>query len=338
MRPGRLTRPLHLLTVAALATALLWPQLSWAQRFCVYDPLGAQGDAYAAAKDFAIEAGRWNVSLELKPYTDDRIAMEDFIAGQCEMASMIGLRSRQFNQFTGSIDAVGAVENYNQLRSVLQLLTSPRIDKLMVSGKYEVAGIFPMGAGYAFVNDRSINTLAKATGKKIAVMDWDKSQAMLVQQIGAQPIAADVATFAPKFNNGSVDVVIAPIIAYKPLELYRGLGDKGAIARYPLIQLTMQMVIYHEKFPAGFGSKSRAYIYKQVDRALAVIRKEENAVPQKHWLYISRTEREGYTNIMRDARSRLAKDGFYDRRMLNLMKRVRCKAEPDEAECTAGDE
>lgn len=316
----------------------MMPGEALAQRFCVFDPMGAQGDAYAAAVDYKTEASRWGVTLELRAYTDDRIAVEDFKAGQCDMVSTLGLRARQFNQFVGTLDAVGALENYVQLRNTLQVLTSPKLENLMVSGNYEVVGVFPMGAGYAFVNDRSINTLAKATGKKIAVMDWDKSQAKLVQRIGAQPVSADVSTFAGMFNNGSVDVVIAPIIAYKPLELYRGLGNKGGIARFPLIQLTMQMVARTDRFPAGYGQKSRTYIFKQVDRALAVIRKEENAVEARHWMYVSRAEREGYVNIMRDARVGLAEEGFYDRRMLSIMKRVRCKASPEEAECAMADE
>ena len=54
----------------------------------------------------------------------------------------------------------------------------------MVNGNYEFAGAVPIGAAYAFVGDRSINTLAKAAGKKVAVFDWDKSQAEMVKIVG----------------------------------------------------------------------------------------------------------------------------------------------------------
>lgn len=36
----------------------------------------------------------------------------------------------------------------------------------MVVGPYEIAGLGTIGPAYLFVNDRSINTLAKAAGKK----------------------------------------------------------------------------------------------------------------------------------------------------------------------------
>src|SRR5690606_40216704 len=57
---------------------------------------------------------------------------------------------------------------------------------------------------YAFllVNDRSINTVAKAAGKKIAVLDYDEAQKIMVQQVGAQAVSADVTNFGAKFNNG----------------------------------------------------------------------------------------------------------------------------------------
>lgn len=307
-------------------------------RFCVFDPLGTSGDAYAAARDYKTQASRWGIELELKAYTDERIAAEDLKAGQCDMATMTGLRARNFNKFTGSFDSVGALENYAQVRTAMNLLASPRLEPLMKSGDYEVFGMFPLGAGYAFMNDRRINTLAKAAGKKVAVMEWDKSQSTLIQLIGAQPVNADISTFAGLFNNGAVDIVVSPIIAYKPLELYRGLANNGGIARFPLIQVSLQMVGKSSKFPPGYGQKSRAHSVKEIDRAIAVIRREENAVDPKHWMYVSRTERESYVNSMRDARSMLAKDGVYDRRMLNLLKRVRCNANPTEAECSLGAE
>ena len=68
------------------------------------------------------------------------------------------------------------------------------------------------------VNDRSINNLPKIAGKKIAVFDYDKSQAIMVQKIGAQPVSADITNFAGKFNNGQVDIIAAPAMAIKPLQ------------------------------------------------------------------------------------------------------------------------
>jgi len=218
----------------ALALGLLAPIAAQAQLICVWDPLGAQGDGYNTMKDYVLAARNWGANIDLKPYTDERVATEDFKAGQCDGVLITGLRARQFNQFVGSIDSVGAIPSYTHMRDVIDLLANPRLARNMVSGSYEIAGAVPIGAGYVFVNDRSINELSKAAGKKVAVFDWDKSQAEMVKMIGAQPVSADVTTFAGKFNNGQVDIVVAPIFAYKPMELYKGLGTKGANHRLPI--------------------------------------------------------------------------------------------------------
>lgn len=41
---------------------------------------------------------------------------------------------------------------------------------------------------------------------------------------------------------------------------------------------------------------------------------------------------------MREARILLSKDGFYDKRMMGILKRVRCKQDREEAECALTDE
>lgn len=309
-----------------------------AQVICVFDPVGTQGDAYSMMKDFKLTAQKWGANIELRAYTDERVAAEDFKAGQCDGAIMTGLRGRQFNQFTGSIDSVGAIPTYKHMRSVVELLSSPKSAPLMVNGPYEVAGIVPLGAAYVFVRDRSINSIEKAAGKKIAVMEWDKSQAKMVQQLGAQPVASDITNFAPKFNNGQVDIIAAPAIIYKPFELYKGLGTTGAIYRFPLVQITANLIIRHEKFPPGFGQKCRDYIATQMDRAFTIIKKTESEIDEKYWLDIPEKEKINYTKLMREARLQLTQDGTYDKRMMAVLKRVRCKYEPVAAECSLKDE
>ncbi|MDI1300601.1 MAG: DUF6091 family protein [bacterium] len=308
------------------------------QTICVFDPVGTQGDAYSMMKDFKLTAQKWGANIELRAYTDERVAAEDFKAGQCDGAIMTGLRGRQFNQFTGSIDSVGAIPTYKHMRSVVELLSSPKSAPLMVNGPYEVAGIVPLGAAYVFVRDRNINSIEKAAGKKIAVLEWDKSQAKMVQQLGAQPVASDITNFAPKFNNGQVDIIAAPAIIYKPFELYKGLGTTGAIYRFPLVQITANLIIRHEKFPPGFGQKCRDYIATQLDRAFSIIKKTESEIDEKYWLDIPEKEKINYTKLMREARLQLTQDGTYDKRMMAVLKRVRCKYEPVAAECSLKDE
>lgn len=59
--------------------------------------------------------------------------------------------------------------------------------------------------------------------------------------------------------------------AFKPLELQKGLGTKGAIVNYPILQVTGNIIIRPDKFPAGFGQKSREWVAGQLPRAFTIL-------------------------------------------------------------------
>lgn len=322
----------------AAATLAVSANTAQAQVVCVFDLLGTSGDVYTMMKDYALAANAWGAKITLKPYTDERVASEDFKAGQCDGVALTGMRGRQFNSFVGSIDAVGAVPSNTAARAVMQLVSKPQLAADMVQSGYEVAGVTPLGSAYLFVNDRSINTLAKAAGKKFAVLDYDKAQARMVQRVGAQPVSADITTFGGMFNNGQVDIVGAPAVAFKPLELHKGLGSKGAIVRFPILQVTGNVIIRQNKFPAGFGQKSREWIASQLPRAMQNVEKTERDIPAKYWMEIPANDQVGYIKLMREARIELTKEGFYNTKMMSLLKRVRCQQNPSSFECALKDE
>ncbi|WP_374591099.1 putative solute-binding protein [Aquabacterium sp.] len=325
--------------VAAAATAT---QAS--QKVCVYDVVGAAGDVFNLAKDYALAMQKSGASLELKGYTDERVATEDFRTGQCDAVIATGLRTRQFNQTAGSIDTLGSTtivrdgkidmaSSYDVVRKIIQTFASPAAGKMMLEGNYEVAGIIPLGAAYPVVNDRKINSVEAMAGKKMAAFDYDKAQAVMIQKIGAQPVSADITTFATKFNNGSVDFIGAPALAYKPLELYKGIGTKGAIHRFPLLILTYQVIVNKTKFPEGFGEKSRQYWLSQFDRAMGLIRNAESSIPAATWYELSPQDAVKYTLMLRESRIEMGEKGLYDKRGLNIIKRVRCSTNPADSEC-----
>lgn len=322
--------------IRTLATSVLLAVSSpaFAGLYCVFDPLGSQGPAYGIAKDFALVAKQWNIPVTLKAYTDERVATEDFKAGQCDGIAVTTLRGRQFNQFVGSLDSIGAVPTYKHLRVALQAINDPKMAPAMTSGQYEVIGVAPLGGAYIMVRDRNINSIEKAAGKKIAVLDFDKSQAKMAQQMGLQPVSSDITSFAPKFNNGQVDIIAAPAIAYKPFELYKGLGKTGAVYRFPLIQMTGMMIIRKDKWPADFGAKARAYSLTQLDRAELIAKQSEDTIPANYWMELSATDKDRYVIMMREARIMLTKDGTYDAKMMRLLKKVRCKLDGTAAECS----
>ena len=88
---------------------------------CAFDPIGANGPIYQAFLDYQAAALPWGVKIKLKPYTDERVAAEDFKSGVCDLVNVTGLRARSFNSFTGTIDSIGAIPTYKHLKTVLDL-------------------------------------------------------------------------------------------------------------------------------------------------------------------------------------------------------------------------
>ncbi|WP_286729224.1 putative solute-binding protein [Acinetobacter sp. UBA1297] len=308
------------------------------QVFCVFDLVGKNGDVYALMKDYQLAAKNWGADIELRVGQNEAVIAEDFKAGKCDGISVTGMRGRQFNKFTGSLDAIGAIPDLKLAVKVMQGLASPTFAKYMTNSKYEVAGVIPIGDAFLMVNDRSINTVAKAAGKKIAVLDYDEAQKIMVQQIGAQAVSADVTNFGSKFNNRQVDIIGAPAAVFKPLELHKGLGTKGAIVNYPILQVTGNLIIRPDKFPAGYGQKSREWVKTQLPRAFSILGKMKADIPQKYWMNIPAADKPGYQKLMRESRIDLTRRGIYDKRMMKLLWQFRCKEDRSNFECSLQDE
>lgn len=305
--------------------------------FCVFDIVGKSGPVYNAMQEYKLEALKWGVDLELKPFTDEKIAAEEFKAGTCDAAGITGMRGRGFNPFTGTLDSIGAIPSYDQMKVVLEKLATPQMAALMKKGEYEVAGIMPAGAAYLLVNDRNIDTVNELSGKKIAVLDFDQSQSVMVETIGASPVTASISNFASMFNNGAVDIIGAPALAVEPMELYKGLGDKGGIVNFGLVQLTAQIIVRHDKFPADYGQKSREYVFSQYDRAMEAVQKSTSGIKSSYWIEIPEKDKIGYQEMFRQSRIKLRDMGIYDPKMLTFLSRVRCSMDASLSECTAKD-
>ncbi len=326
-------------TIACAAGLMAVTSVTQAKQvMCVFDLVGKSGDVYALMKDYQLAAKQWGADIELRVGQNEGVIAEDFKAGKCDAVSITGMRGRQFNNFTGSLDAIGAITDLNLAVKVMQGMASPTFAKYMKNGNYEVVGVVPVGDAYLMVRDRSINTVAKAAGKKIAVLDYDQAQKIMVQQIGAQAVSADVTNFGSKFNNGQVDIIGAPAAVFRPLELHKGLGTKGAIVNYPILQVTGNLIIRHDKFPAGYGQKSRDWIKSQLPRANSILGKMKADIPAKYWMNVPAGDKPGYQKLMREARISLTKQGVYNKQMMKLLWQFRCKNDPSNFECGLQDE
>lgn len=331
-----LSRTLSKLVVVASLLAAFVAAPAQAQtplRFCVFDPSGKNGDLYALAQPYMEGAASMLGHINVIPYTSEAVAVEDFKAGQCDGVMISSLRAKPFNAFVGTVDSVGSVPSQDQLRTVVQMLARPQLAPYMTQGAYEVAGVVPLGPLYVMVHDHRIDSVEKAAGKRVAVMAWDHWQSVFVNGLAAQPVESDINDFAAKFNNNMVDIIVSPPLLFRQLELNKGLGSKGGVFRFPLAQLTATVLIHPERFPIGFGQRFRDMVPGKLDETFARINRAEADIDSKYWLNLTDADQQRYNRLLADARAELTDAGYYDSRMIDVLKRIRCHVNPSDAEC-----
>ena len=301
---------------------------------CIWDIAGRSGPVYQAAMEQRALALEYGIDIKLEPYTSEDVMVDEFQAGRCDAALMSGLRARTFNAYTGTIDAVGAMPTDEHMHTLLQVLAHPSQAGHMVQGNYVVMGIFPAGGAYVFVNDREISSLAKAAGRRVAVLDYDETQAEMVAAIGATPVRSSFVTAPNRFNNGQIDVLPAPLVAYEILELYRGMSPNGGIVDYPLAQLSMQLIGRIDSFPNEIAQLIREASLEAYPDIMLRLEQENRRVPDRWWIPIPEQDKLEYEAMMDEARQALLERDYYHADMLTLQRRIRCRMDASRAECS----
>ncbi len=303
------------------------------RKICIWDIVGRNGPIFSAAQDQRAKLLEYGIQLELVPYTDERVMVDEFKAGLCDAALMSGLRARLFNTNTGTIDSIGGLPSQEHMRILLQVLADPASAQHMVQGDYVVAGIAPGGGAYLFVNDKKINTLAAAAGKNVAVLDYDPVQAEMVGQVGASPVPTDIVNAPNMFNNGVVDVLAAPLAAYEIVELYKGMTPDGGIVDYPIAQISMQLVARRARIPNEAAQLVREVFFQSYQQIIDRVHEETKNIPDHWWISIPEGDKREYEVMMREVRLQLRERGYYSADMLTLQRRIRCKLDSSRAEC-----
>jgi hypothetical protein len=275
------------------------------------------------------------IRLNLRAYTDEKVAAEDFKAGQCDAVLLTGTRAREFNKFTGSLEAMGAVPGEQEMRLLYNTLSQPQARQFLIEGPYEVAGVFPGGAIYLHTRDRSVDSVEKLQGKRIATLDYDSASVRMVRHVGASVVGSNSANFAGKFNNGSVDLAYAPAVAYQPLELYKGVNTKGGVFKYALGYMNFQVIIHRDRFPDDAGQMVRDESIKRIDQAYEIIAEAEAGIPEEVWMHPPREDVAEYDRMLRQVRLSLLEDGVYDERAIKLMRAIRCRVDGSRSECAS---
>jgi len=311
--------------------------------FCVFDVAGASGFVYQLLREYQRSALQNRVLLNMQPYTDEDAAVRDFREGRCDLVAVTDMGARNFNDFTGSISAIGAIPYYEDLRVLLYGLSRPRLEPYLTQNGYQMLGVAPMGAAYLFVKDRAIDHVDALKGKRFSVFQGHHDARHMVSFVGAEPVEAKISNFANLFNSGAVDISYAPAAAWEVLEMFRGAGENGGIVRYPVGQVTVQLFAREGTFTDGFVRDSRKTMARLYPEAIRIIRQFEERVPEDRWIDIAAKDKRDYQEMLRQVRldllsssdpeSRLAA-AVYHEDMMTILRKIRCYTNPGGRECS----
>lgn len=306
-------------------------------KMCAFMIMGEGGPEHQMLTDYQAAALNWGVKLELKPYMNENIVVEELKSGVCDVANMTGMQARSFNKFTGTLDSPGSIPDYEHLKTVIEIISKPSAAKYMKEGDFEVVGIQTGGAIYLYTNDRKIESMADLAGKKMGILDSMPEMRQIVSDMGMTPVSSTVTNIFQKFNNGAIDVTGGPAIVYDMMELYKGMEPNGGILEAPLVQGNLQFIARSSALPEGFAQKSREYFAGNFDASIEFIREAEANIPKKWWISIPEGREPELHAQTRKVRLAFRDQGVYDPRMLTLLRKIRCKQDGTRAECTSKD-
>ena len=310
--------------------------------FCVWDPVGRNGPVMSFYSDLIPKAQAWGLSIRFVAYTDERVAAKDFKEGRCEAVLLTSILARQFVKFGGTMDAIGAINSQKGLELALATLARPRAGELMTEGNYEVVATFPVGSMYAFVRDRSVNTIDAFAGKKLAILNGDPQMKKFADLASASQFDVTLASFAGQFNNGDVDIVIMPALAYNTFELYKGLGSKGGIIDYRLYYGMLQTIAKRDEFSTitnkkgeeeTFGHVMRRYILTRMKEMKNMVNDAQEEIPKKYWIETNQFVKDDIDHFSKRVRTALRDDDVNHPDALKLFWKIRCRLDRSRGEC-----
>lgn len=302
--------------------------------FCVLDLMGANGDVMALAKDYALTAKQWGVEVNPIVYTNLNAAVRDFDGGKCKGIVADTFSTKKYNNFMGTIGAVGAIPSYDIAQRVLLALGNERLVNKMKNKNYEVVGYMPYGLTYFHTKDRSIVSITDLQNKKLGILEVDVSQRRMAQKVGMQPVNSTLDNIATKFRNTEIDILPAPLAAYKPFEIGKMLGNQGGIINYPLALFTMNFIIANDAdYPKDFGQKSRQWFSRKTPQMIKMVERMESGVPKNIIYDIPEIDHVSYDRLLSQLRKEFIDNQIYDNAMINMIRHIRCTQEPKFIEC-----
>lgn len=301
--------------------------------FCVWDPLGRSGPIYTTVDDQRFRSLHYGLSLTLEAYQDEGAMLVAFKEGKCDAALMSGARALEFNKYSGSIEALGAVPDATHLQLLAQVLSSPRTAEHMQNGQYIVLGVASMGENYLYTNNIKEHSLASLKGKNVGVPNYDVSLNALAKNAGANREAGELLAVVDGFVEGKTPALLAPLIGYHVAGAGKAREGMG-IVNAPLSHSTIQLIGHAERFPLGLAQMLREDFLFKFDSYIRRVESERQHIPASAWLNVSEQQIAALDSQLREQRIRLRNQGVYDAQMLKVLKRIRCRIDAQRSECS----
>ena len=300
---------------------------------CVWDVLGKQGPIYTTTIDQALRMKHYGITMDVRAYTDEQEVVDKLKTGECDTSIMSGSQAKQFNDFTGSIEALGGVPSRKHMKYLMQVLASTHAHKKMQQGDYHVVGVIPIGVNYLFTHEGKKPTLKRSFKGKASIVDNDVSQKALFDAFGMKIInGRNTAAAAGAYNLADADVVMAPLVGYNMFNLGTGLKH-GSIVDYPLSQMTLQVVSRIDTIPPEVGQFLREDLFIKLNMMYREVEKNSREVPREKMYKFSPREEKKLDTKIAAIRDKVTQEGGYNKGMMKLQKKIRCKIDKQRPEC-----
>jgi len=301
--------------------------------FCIWDPLGKLGPIAATAQDQTVRSVHYGLDASIAVFTSEQELVDNFKKEKtCDAILVRGAIARNFNKFAGTIEAIGALPERKHLQMLMQVFTNPRLNQYMTDGEYTVMGFATIGGNYAFMKDKTYTSLSALEGKRVAVQAIEPPMKALVNKYRGMPIEGGMMKNVLTYTDERASSMISTAIAYLVMGSGQS-GDSSGVLRNPLSQSTMQLIGRTEQFPDELAQLLREDFLLKFSNYAGRVDQEMNLVPDEFWIETPPEETEKLENVTRDVRLEMRDSGFYDATMLRIARKVRCRFNPEKAEC-----
>jgi hypothetical protein len=304
-----------------------------ARMTCVWDVLGKQGPIYTATVDQSLRMKHYGITMNVTAYTNEQDVVDKLKSGECDTSIMSGVQAKQFNNFTGSIEALGGVPSREHMKYLIQVLASTSAHKKMHQGDYHVVGVIPIGVNYLFTHSAKQPTIRRVFNGKASIIAEDVSQRELFDAFAMKLIPReDAAAVAGAYNLLDADVILSPLVGYNMFNLGKGLKH-GSIIDYPISQMTLQVVSRVDTIPLEVGQFMREDLFVKLNMLYRVVDRNSREVPKDKMLKLSPREEKLLDTKIAAIRQQVTDDGGYDKGMMKLQRKIRCKIDKARKEC-----